>query len=156
MTFGEKIQYLRKQNGLSQEALAEIMSVTRQTISKWELDQSFSDLEYICRLSDYFEVTTDYLIKDSDKIPSGLKVQAVQEINNPPPEKAPAVNPMDRKCVTLRQIAVVAFGFAVIADFICAGNYLSHGNTVLGVVWMLIACCPLAFFVLNLIKMIKQ
>ena len=40
MTFGEKIQKLRKQQGLSQEALAEKVTVTRQTISKWELDQS--------------------------------------------------------------------------------------------------------------------
>ena len=37
MTLGEKIQKLRKQQGLSQEALAEKVTVTRQTISKWEL-----------------------------------------------------------------------------------------------------------------------
>ena len=40
MTIGEKIQKLRKQNGRSQEALAEKVSVTRQTISKWELGVS--------------------------------------------------------------------------------------------------------------------
>ena len=40
MTLGEKIQKLRKQQGLSQEALAEKVTVTRQTISKWELGQS--------------------------------------------------------------------------------------------------------------------
>ena len=40
MTIVEKIQKLRKQNGLSQEALAEKVSVTRQTISKWELGVS--------------------------------------------------------------------------------------------------------------------
>ena len=39
MTLGEKIQKLRKQRGLSQEALAEKVTVTRQTISKWELGQ---------------------------------------------------------------------------------------------------------------------
>lgn len=40
MTLGEKIQKLRKQQGLSQEALAEKVTVTRQTISKWELGVS--------------------------------------------------------------------------------------------------------------------
>ena len=65
MTFGEKVQLLRKKKGLSQEGLAEKLSVTRQTISKWELDRSTPDLQFILQLSDIFEVTTDYLIKDN-------------------------------------------------------------------------------------------
>lgn len=64
MTLGEKIQRLRKQNGLSQEALAERVSVTRQTISKWELNQSSPDLEFIARLSEIFNVSADYLIRN--------------------------------------------------------------------------------------------
>ncbi|MCD8148500.1 MAG: helix-turn-helix domain-containing protein [Clostridiales bacterium] len=64
MTLGEKIQKLRKQQGLSQEALAEKVTVTRQTISKWELGQSTPDLDFIAQLSDIFNVTSDYLIKD--------------------------------------------------------------------------------------------
>ncbi|MCD8190179.1 MAG: helix-turn-helix domain-containing protein [Clostridiales bacterium] len=64
MTLGEKIQKLRKQQGLSQEALAEKVSVTRQTISKWELDQSTPNLDFISQLCDIFSVTADYLIKE--------------------------------------------------------------------------------------------
>lgn len=45
MTLGEKIQKLRSRQRLSQEALAEKVTVTRQTISKWELDQSTPDLD---------------------------------------------------------------------------------------------------------------
>lgn len=63
MTFGERIQQLRKQRKMSQEELGEKLEVTRQTISKWELDQSTPDLDYIISISDFFEVTTDYLIK---------------------------------------------------------------------------------------------
>ena len=44
MTLGEKIQKLRKQRGLSQEALAEKVTVTRQTISKWELGKEYPDI----------------------------------------------------------------------------------------------------------------
>lgn len=65
MTIGEKIQKLRKQNGLSQEALAEKVSVTRQTISKWELGQSQPDLGFVAVLSDIFNVSSDYLIRDN-------------------------------------------------------------------------------------------
>lgn len=63
MTLGKKLQKLRKRQGLSQEALAEKVKVTRQTISKWELDQSTPDLVYIDQLSGIFGVSTDYLIK---------------------------------------------------------------------------------------------
>ena len=63
MTLGEKIQKLRKQNGFSQEELAEKVTVTRQTISKWELNQSEPDLDFIAQLSNIFNVSADYLIK---------------------------------------------------------------------------------------------
>ena len=72
MTLGEKIQKLRKQRGLSQEALAEKVTVTRQTISKWELGQSTPDLDFIAQLSDIFNVSSDYLIKDEMTEPDEL------------------------------------------------------------------------------------
>lgn len=75
MTFGEKIQKLRKQQGFSQEVLAEKVTVTRQTISKWELDQSTPDLEFIAQLSDIFNVSTDYLIKEELSEPAARPTQ---------------------------------------------------------------------------------
>jgi len=63
MSIGSRIQQLRKQRKMSQEELGERLEVTRQTVSKWELDQSTPDLDYISAISDLFEVTTDYLIK---------------------------------------------------------------------------------------------
>lgn len=65
MSLGKKIQSLRKKQGLSQEELAERLVVTRQTISKWELEQSTPELQYISQISEIFGVTTDYLIKDN-------------------------------------------------------------------------------------------
>ena len=63
MTFGQKLQQLRRARGMSQEDLAGQLSVTRQTISKWELDQSTPDLPYLAAISEFFGVSTDYLIK---------------------------------------------------------------------------------------------
>ena len=65
MTFGQKLQQLRRARGLSQEDLAQQLSVTRQTISKWELDQSTPDLPYLAAISEFFGVSTDYLIKET-------------------------------------------------------------------------------------------
>lgn len=67
MTFGEKLQLLRKQKGLSQEQLALQLTVSRQSISKWELDSSLPDTENIVQLSSIFNVSTDYLLKESEE-----------------------------------------------------------------------------------------
>lgn len=69
MNLGEKIFKLRKDKGLSQEALAERIGTTRQAISKWENNQGFPETEKLLQLSNIFEVSTDYLLKDekSDK-----------------------------------------------------------------------------------------
>ena len=64
MTFGEKLQLLRKQNGMSQEQLALKLDVSRQAISKWELNNSLPDTENAIQLSQLFCVSLDYLLKD--------------------------------------------------------------------------------------------
>lgn len=64
MILSEKITYLRKQNGWSQEQLAEQLNVSRQSISKWESGASIPDLDRILKLSKLFDVSTDYLLKD--------------------------------------------------------------------------------------------
>lgn len=63
MTLGQKITNLRKAHGMTQEELSEAVGVTRQTISKWELDSSTPDLDYLCKLCDLFGVTADDLIR---------------------------------------------------------------------------------------------
>ena len=64
MILADKIIQLRKKNGWSQEELAEKLNVTRQSVSKWESAQSIPDLQKILQLSQIFEVSTDYLLKD--------------------------------------------------------------------------------------------
>lgn len=63
MHLGERIQALRKEKGISQEELAAQMGISRQAVSKWESGQSIPDLEKVVLLSEYFETTTDYLLK---------------------------------------------------------------------------------------------
>lgn len=64
MKLGTKIYKLRKEKGLSQEALAELLGTTRQAISKWENDQGFPETEKLLQLANIFEVSTDFLLKE--------------------------------------------------------------------------------------------
>ena len=64
MILADKIIELRKKEGWSQEELAEKLSVTRQSVSKWEGAQSIPDLDKVVQMSRLFGVTTDYLLKD--------------------------------------------------------------------------------------------
>jgi len=77
MTFGEKLQSLRKQKGLSQEQLASQLTVSRQAVSKWELDSSLPDTENVVRISKLFGVSTDYLLYEEVK--SDGDIPAVKE-----------------------------------------------------------------------------
>jgi len=63
MELGEKLYKLRKEKGLSQEALAEQIGTTRQAVSKWENNQGYPETEKLLLLSNIFEVSTDYLLK---------------------------------------------------------------------------------------------
>ena len=65
MILAEKIILLRKKNEWSQEELAEQLGISRQSVSKWESGASIPDLDKIVRMSKLFDVSTDYLLKDS-------------------------------------------------------------------------------------------
>ena len=64
MILADKIIEERKKLGLSQEELAEKLTVSRQAVSKWESAQSIPDLQKIILMSELFSVSTDYLLKD--------------------------------------------------------------------------------------------
>lgn len=64
MSLGKNIQYLRKQKKITQEQLAEMMSVSRQTISKWEADEITPELNKLIVLSDVFSCKLDALVKE--------------------------------------------------------------------------------------------
>lgn len=72
MKLGKKIYKLRKEKGLSQEALAELVGTTRQAVSKWENDQGYPETEKLLMLSNVFEVSVDFLLKD-DKSDTGVE-----------------------------------------------------------------------------------
>ena len=68
MTFGEKLQDLRKKAGMSQDTLAERLEVSRQAVSKWERDEAMPETDKLLRIARLFSVTTDYLLEN--EVPS--------------------------------------------------------------------------------------
>lgn len=67
MNLGNKILQLRKKNGLSQEQLGEVVDVTRQTISNWELGETTPNPEQLKRLSKAFNVSIDEILDNESK-----------------------------------------------------------------------------------------
>ena len=69
MTFGEKLLFLRRQSGLSQEQVAEKLNVSRQAVSRWEVG-AIPDMENVVKISSFFDCSLDYLMNDSiEKLP---------------------------------------------------------------------------------------
>lgn len=64
MTTGEKIATLRKSNNITQEQLAELLGVTRQSVSRWEMDLAFPETEKLIKLSKLFACSIDYLLSE--------------------------------------------------------------------------------------------
>jgi len=76
MTIGEKIYALRKQQNLSQEELSTILNVSRQAISKWETSESIPDVNNVVQLSEIFDVTTDFILKNGWHEPGATSEEA--------------------------------------------------------------------------------
>ncbi|MFQ9800989.1 MAG: helix-turn-helix domain-containing protein [Clostridia bacterium] len=81
MTLGEKIAKQRKENNYTQEQLADILGVSRQSVSKWESDIAYPETDKLIKLGKLFDCSMDYLLnedctdrsgKDTDEVVSVL------------------------------------------------------------------------------------
>lgn len=77
MSFAQKLLDLRTQYGYSQEVLAEKLGVSRQAISKWELGAALPETDKVINISDFFDVSIDYLLKDGIQTDSGESLDRV-------------------------------------------------------------------------------
>lgn len=82
MEIGNKIKYYRGEKELSQEELAERVYVSRQTISNWENNKSYPDINSIVLLSENFEISIDNLIKgDVEQMKKEINSEEVKKLN---------------------------------------------------------------------------
>ena len=90
MTLGEKIAKQRKELNYTQEQLAEILGVSRQSISKWESDIAYPETEKLIELGKLFNCSMDYLLKEEICEKADIQVFGLSEkiINNKNKKKA--------------------------------------------------------------------
>ncbi len=86
MSFGENLQFLRKMHmGMTQEELAEKLNVSRQTVSKWELDSAFPEMEKALVLCKVFSCSLDELLTDNistdDEAYSNIRIETVPQFS---------------------------------------------------------------------------
>lgn len=72
MAFSENLRTSRKEKGLSQEQLAELLNVSRQAVSKWELDEGYPETEKLIQIAETLGVSLDYLLLDRPTVNSGI------------------------------------------------------------------------------------
>ena len=78
MTLGEKITHLRNSLGMSQETLADKLSVSRQAVSKWEMDQAQPQIDKVLQICELFNISTEDLLRDEivvNRAPKGAPVK---------------------------------------------------------------------------------
>ncbi|MBQ8827853.1 MAG: helix-turn-helix transcriptional regulator [Clostridia bacterium] len=80
MTLGEKIAKQRKENNYTQEQLAEILGVSRQSVSKWESDIAYPETDKLIRLGKLFECSMDYLLNDECTDKSGKNTEEAASV----------------------------------------------------------------------------
>ena len=87
MTIGEKITHLRIANGISQERLAEMLKVSRQSISKWESDESLPQIDKIVEFAFLFSLSVGFLAIAISKSSENLSIILNALDNDVPPLK---------------------------------------------------------------------
>ena len=81
MSLGERLYELRKKKGLSQEEVAEKLNVTRQSVSKWETDESKPDFDKIVPICELYEISTNELLNGTQEEKEEQEVQVINKDN---------------------------------------------------------------------------
>lgn len=80
MTTGEKLALLRKKKGITQEALSEQLNVSRQSVSRWEMDIAFPETDKLIKLSKLYGCSIDFLL--NEQIQESSKVQMSTDVGD--------------------------------------------------------------------------
>lgn len=111
MNFGEKLYELRKEKKLSQEEVADKLNVTRQTVSKWETNQSTPDFDKVLPLCELFGISADELLSGNKKEENNTEKKNKEvEIEE---EKTPSKQEIRRKSAEVVSTSIFIYIVAV-------------------------------------------
>lgn len=117
MTLGEKIAKQRKELNYTQEQLAEILEVSRQSISKWESDISYPETDKLLALGNLFDCSMDYLLKDDVNEKTCVKETKLTQIIDKQIKKA-MTDKNKTKMKKILKIIGIIFGVILTIDVI--------------------------------------
>ncbi len=130
----EKMYHLRKQKGITQAELAEILNVSRQAVSRWEMGEAFPTTENLKKLSRLYSVPLDYLLNEDEEgadesVQTVLKEKPVQAGSQTKPEEkqapeSPASGESKKKnrSKLLARLAIALIGIEFIIICVMAGS----------------------------------
>ena len=133
MSFGQNLQFLRKTAGITQEGLTEKLEVSRQSVSKWESDNSFPEMEKLVQLCDIFGCSMDTLVKgDAEK------------------ETAQDNNGYDKFMTNYARKTTLATGLVFLA-LVYGGvaDALKFPDALMNIVFMLLIVCAIMLFIVS-------
>lgn len=123
MTLGEKLVKMRKEENYTQEQLAEILKVSRQSVSKWETDLAYPETEKLIELGKLFNCSMDYLLKDEIIDKNGNELTRTET----KPEKFVGRIKSFLRQISLSRIidiSIKIIGFLIAVDVIAAIIYM--------------------------------
>ncbi len=144
MNIGEKLFELRKKKNLSQEEVADKLNVTRQTVSKWETNQSTPDFDKIVPLCELFEISTEELLK-------GRKTE--ENVKNES-EKGLTKEEVKRKTAEIISTSVFTYIVAV-AIFIVAIDMIKINEIIIVSIFLCVIAWPTARIIKHFISVPK-
>ena len=124
MTFGERLYELRKDKNISQEELADLLDVSRQSISKWENDKAYPEMTRLLFMSDFFGVSLDYLMRGVEETTQDnitYKARNILEVWN---SFVSNLSGEQRKLLIVLYVLLVCVCIAIIYSFIYGVGYV--------------------------------
>lgn len=106
MTLGERIKACRQRAGMSQEKVAELVGVSRQAVTKWEVNQSAPNTENLFKLAEIFGTTVDLLLASENESPQASAEQLVRLIQREEQKTAAKKQKCKENCLTALFVAV--------------------------------------------------
>ncbi len=127
MTFGERLYELRKSKNISQEELAELLDVSRQSISKWENDKAYPEMTRLLFMSEYFDVSLDYLMRGTEENENKEEVSVSYKAKNMLMVWNSFVSNLSdkqRKLIIVLYILLICVFIAIVVSFIYGAGYV--------------------------------
>jgi len=141
MNIGTKIKNARIAAQLTQEQVAEALGVSRQTVSNWENEKTYPDIVSVIKMSDLYDVSLDYLLKEKEEKPMPSYMEYLEESTNTVKSK----NKLSMVILIATYLGIWAF--ALIAFWLLGARSDAMGYSIM-YLWLLL---PVSTFVISLL-----